>query len=111
MSAWGLLLVAIVLEVCGTTLLKVSEGFTRLWPSVGALACYGFSFYFLSLLLKSIPVGVAYAIWAGVGIVAVSLIGWLFMNQKLDTAALIGMSMIIGGVLVINLFSQAGTHS
>lgn len=110
MNIWIVLALAIVLEICGTLLLKLSNGFTNWQSAVGALFCYGLAFYFLSLLLKTIPVGIAYAIWSGVGIAAVSLIGWLFMNQKLDMAALIGIGMIITGVLVINLFSQAGTH-
>lgn len=78
--------------------------------SLQPVFCCGLAFYCLSVLLKTIPLGIAYAIWSGVGIAAVSIIGWLFMNQKLDMAALIGIGMIIAGVLVINLFSQAGTH-
>ncbi|MFV2028718.1 DMT family transporter [Neisseria sp. S1] len=110
MNVWILLVLAIALEICGTLLLKLSNGFANWQAAAGALFCYGLAFYCLSVLLKTIPLGIAYAIWSGVGIAAVSIIGWLFMNQKLDMAALIGIGMIIAGVLVINLFSQAGTH-
>ena len=79
-------------------------------PAIGALVCYSFSFYLLSLILRSLPVGIAYALWSGVGIIGISLIGWFFMNQKLDAAAMAGIALIIAGVLVINLFSQSGAH-
>lgn len=87
----------------------MSDGFSRLLPAIGALVCY-FSFYLLSLILCSLPVGIAYALWSGVGIIGISLIGWFFMNQKLDAAAMAGIALIIAGVLVINLFSQSGAH-
>ena len=110
MKIWLLLVLAIMLEICGTSLLKVSDGFSRLLPAIGALFCYSFSFYLLSLILRSLPVGIAYALWSGVGIIGISLIGWFFMNQKLDAAAMAGIALIIAGVLVINLFSQSGAH-
>ena len=88
----------------------MSDGFSRLLPAIGALVCYSFSFYLLSLILRSLPVGIAYALWSGVGIIGISLIGWFFMNQKLDAAAMAGIALIIAGVLVINLFSQSGAH-
>ncbi len=101
---------AIVLEVIGTTLLKASQEFTRLWPSAGTVCAYAGSFYLLSLALRSIPTGIAYAIWSGCGIVLVSLIAWIVFKQKLDFPALAGMGLIIAGVVVINLFSDSATH-
>lgn len=103
---WLLLFVAISAEVIATTALKSSLGFTRLWPSVITVTGYGLAFYFLSLTLKVIPVGVAYAIWSGVGIVLISLIAWLFHDQKLDAAAIVGMGLIVLGVLVIQILSK-----
>ena len=99
------LAVAIVAEVIATSFLKSCEGFTRLWPSVVVLAGYAFAFYFLSLTLRSLSVGIVYAIWSGVGIVLVSLIAWILFGQKLDLPAIVGMFLIVIGVVVINLFS------
>ncbi|ADP96722.1 SMR family transporter [Marinobacter adhaerens] len=110
MKSWIFLGVAIVAEVIATTGLKASEGFTRLWPSLLVIAGYTIAFYFLSLTLKEIPVGVAYAIWAGMGVVLVALIGWLIYGQALDAATVIGMALIITGVAVINLFSKSVAH-
>lgn len=110
MSKWLLLSIAILAEVFGTSFLKASEGFTRLWPSVAVIVGYVVAFYFLSLSLKVIPVGIAYAIWAGLGVVLIALIGWVVFSQKLDTAAIIGISMILGGVIVLNVFSNSVTH-
>lgn len=107
---WLLLFIAIVAEVIATTALKSSEGFTRLGPSALTVAGYGVAFYFLSLTLKAIPVGMAYALWSGVGIVLISLIAWIVHGQKLDVPAIIGMGLIILGVLVIQLFSKAVSH-
>ncbi|EEH95956.1 EmrE family multidrug efflux SMR transporter [Enterobacter cloacae complex sp. RIVM_C039474] len=101
---------AIVAEVIGTTLMKYSEGFTRLWPSVATVACYCAAFWLLSQTLSSIPTGIAYAIWSGAGIVLISLAGWLISGQKLDVPAVLGMLMICAGVLVINIFSKASAH-
>lgn len=97
---------AIVAEVIGTSALKASEGFTRLGPSLITILGYAAAFYFLSLTLKTIPVGIAYAIWSGVGIVLISLIGYALFRQTLDLPAIIGMALIIAGVAVINLFSR-----
>ncbi len=97
---------AIVLEVIGTTALTASQGFTRLWPTVIMAVSYLASFYFLSLVLKVIPVGVAYAIWSALGIVLISAIGLVLFKQTLDTPAMIGIGLIIAGVLIINLFSK-----
>lgn len=102
--------IAIVTEVIGTSALKASEGFTKLWPSAIVLVCYGASFYFLSLVLRSIPVGIAYAVWAGVGIVLVALVAAIAFKQIPDMPAVIGMALIICGVVVIQLFSKTGVH-
>lgn len=104
------LAVAIVAEVIATSALKASDGFTRLGPSLFVVVGYSVAFYFLSLTLRVMSVGVAYAIWCGAGIVLVSLIGWLVLGQKLDGAALGGMGLIIAGVVVINLFSKSVAH-
>ena len=101
---------AIVAEVIATSLLKSSEGFTRWWPSVATVVGYAVAFYCLAQTLGTIPTGVAYAIWSGVGIVLISLIAWLVFGQALDAPALIGMGLIVAGVVVINLFSRSVTH-
>ncbi len=103
------LLIAILSEVAATTALKASEQFTRLWPSVIVVLGYASAFYFMSLTLKSIPVGISYAIWSGVGIILISITGYIFYHQKLDTPAIIGMAFIIAGVLIINLFSKSAS--
>lgn len=104
------LVLAIVSEVVGTTFLKQAEGFTRLVPSIVTMVAYAITFYFLSLTLKTIPTGIAYAIWSGVGIVLITTVAWLFNGQKLDAAAIVGMALIVAGVLVMNLFSKTVTH-
>jgi len=106
MSAWIYLAVAIVAEVVGTSFLKLSDGFTRTGPSVAVLACYVLAFYMLSQTLRSMPVGVAYAIWAGAGVALITLIGAAVFKQALDLPAIVGIGMIVAGVLVINLFSD-----
>jgi small multidrug resistance pump len=100
------LAIAILAEVIGTSALKASNGFTVWLPSTVVAAAYGVSFYFLSLALRAIPVGVAYAIWSGVGIVLISAIGWALFEQRLDAAAIIGIGLIMAGVVVIQLFSS-----
>jgi len=110
MSPWLTLAIAIVAEVIGTTALKASDGFTRLWPSAIVVVGYGVSFYCLSLVLRSIPVGVTYAMWSGLGIVLISLVAFAVYGQRIDTAGLIGMGLIIAGVLVLNLFSNSAPH-
>ncbi len=102
------LAVAIILEVVGTASLKMSEGFTKFVPSLITAMTYAGAFYFLSLTLRNIPLGIAYAVWSGVGIVLISLIGVIAFNQKLDWAAIIGISFILAGVVIINLFSASG---
>jgi len=104
------LAIAIVAEVIATSFLKSCEGFTRLWPSVVVLVGYALAFYFLSLTLRSLSVGIVYAIWSGAGIVLVSIIAWLLFGQKLDVPAIIGIVLIIAGVAVINLFSKTVAH-
>ena len=110
MQKWIYLFVAIIAEVAGTSALKSAEGFTRLVPSCIVVVGYATAFYFLSLTLKTIPVGVAYAIWSGAGTALVTLVAWLFMGQKLDVAAGVGILLIIAGVLVLNLFSKVAAH-
>jgi len=110
MNHWFYLATAIVTEVIATSALKASEGFSKPLPSVVVVIGYLVSFYFLSLTLKTIPVGIAYAIWSGVGIVLISLVSWMLYGQKLDLPALIGMGMIMAGVMVINLFSSTTGH-
>ncbi|MBF7978961.1 MULTISPECIES: SMR family transporter [Rahnella] len=105
-----LLGLAIVAEVIATSSLKSSEGFTRLWPSVVTLLGYTIAIFLLSLTLKTLPTGIAYAIWSGVGIVLVSAIGWFGYGQKLDTPAMIGLGLIIAGVIVVNVFSKSVAH-
>lgn len=102
---------AIAFEVIATSMLLKSEQFTRLLPSILVLAFYGASFYLLSLSLKHIPIGIAYAIWSAVGIVCIALIGYVFFKQRLDLAAVIGIALILAGVLVINLFSSTNLHT
>jgi small multidrug resistance pump len=109
MRDWLFLGLAIASEVSGTAALKASEGFSRLWPSLGVVIGYGLAFYCLSRALRSIPLGVAYAIWSGLGIVAVCLIGTLVFKQKLDAPAALGMALIISGVIIMQVWSQA-TH-
>lgn len=107
---WILLTIAIVSEVIATSALKASEGFTRLGPSVLVVLGYASAFYFLSLTLRSIPVGIAYAVWSGAGVVLITLVGWLWLDQKLDAPALLGMGLIVSGVLVLNIFSKSTVH-
>jgi small multidrug resistance pump len=104
------LALAIIAEVVATSALKSSAGFTRLGPSVLVLAGYGLAFYLLALVLKTLPVGIAYAFWAGLGIVLVTLVGILVYGEKPDLPALLGLSMIVGGVVVIQVFSSVAAH-
>ncbi|WP_347989515.1 SMR family transporter [Methylomonas sp. AM2-LC] len=104
---WFYLAIAIVSEVLATSALKASEGFTQLYPSVIVVVGYGLAFYFLSLTLRTIPVGIAYAVWSGAGVVCISLLGWILYGQRLDTAAVVGMLLIAAGVIVLNVFSKS----
>ena len=109
MKGYLFLIIAIILETIGTSLLKVSDQFTKLFPSLGAIAYIG-CFYILSLSLKTIPIGIAYGIWAGAGIVLVMLVGFCFFKQIPDFAAVLGTILIISGIVVINVFSKMGIH-
>lgn len=102
--------IAIIAEVIATTALKASDEFSRLGPSIIVIIGYSTAFYFLSLVLKTIPVGIAYALWAGVGIVLITIVGAIIYRQVPDTAAVIGMILIVAGVAVINLFSKSVSH-
>ncbi|MEM9102381.1 MAG: multidrug efflux SMR transporter [Pseudomonadota bacterium] len=104
------LAIAIIAEVIATSALKASDGFSKSVPSFIVVIGFGVAFYCLSIVLKSIPIGIAYAIWSGLGIVLISLIGWLAFEQKLDWAAIVGITLIICGVLVMNLFSKSINH-
>src|SRR5690606_29666931 len=109
-QAYLYLAVAIVSEVIATSALKASDGFTQLWPSVVTVIGYAVAFYCLALTLRVLPTGVAYAIWSGVGIVLISIVGWVAFKQTLDWAAILGMALIVAGVVVINVFSSAVRH-
>lgn len=104
------LAMAIVAEVVATTMLKASEGFTRLWPSLVVVVGYGIAFWGLSMVVKTMPLGIVYAIWSGMGIVLVSIAAVFIYQQKLDLPAVIGMGLIVAGVLVINLLSKSAVH-
>lgn len=104
------LIFAILAETIGTTALQASQQFTKLVPSIVVVIAYGISFYLLAMALKVIPVGIAYAIWSGLGIVFIASIGFVIFGQRLDLPALLGLSMIIGGILVIHLFSKTVGH-
>ncbi|MEO9515700.1 MAG: SMR family transporter [Paracoccaceae bacterium] len=104
------LFIAVAAETIGTSALQASQQFTRLGPSIVVVIAYGLAFYLLSLTLRTLPVGIMYAIWSGLGIVLIAFIGWVVFGQRLDLPAILGMSMILGGILVIHLFSTASTH-
>ena len=105
-SMYLYLTVAIIAEVIATSALKSSEGFTKLIPSIIVIAGYGISFYFFALLIKTMPLGIAYSLWAGLGIVLVTLVALIKFKQIPDLPALIGMTLIIMGVVIINLYSK-----
>jgi small multidrug resistance pump len=107
---WVYLAIAIVFETIGTTALKASDGFTRLWPSLLVALAYGVSFWLLALVLRTIPVGIAYAIWSGLGICLIAIIGYFAFGQRLDMPALLGLGLIITGIIVIQMFSQSVSH-
>ncbi|HWZ49430.1 MAG TPA: SMR family transporter [Herbaspirillum sp.] len=110
MHPYFYLAIAIASEVIATSALRAADGFTRLLPSILVVAGYALAFFFLALTLKTIPVGIAYAIWAGIGIVLVSLVAYFLYGQTLDAPALIGIGLIVAGVVVINLFSESSAH-
>ena len=104
------LAIAIIAEVTATTALKASEEFTRITPSVVVILGYGVAFYFMTLVLRVIPIGITYAIWSGLGIVLVTIVGFFFYKQTLDIPAIIGIILITSGVIVINVFSNITSH-
>ncbi|MDC8104367.1 SMR family transporter [Chryseobacterium sp. B21-037] len=104
------LILAIVFEIIATTFLKKSEEFSKLIPSIVTIAGYSAAFYFLSLTLRHVPIGITYAIWSGVGIICITIIGMVAFKQVPDLPAIIGIALIVIGVIVINLFSKMGTH-
>jgi len=104
------LAVAILSEVAATSALKASEEFTRFWPSLIVIVGYGLAFYFMTLVLRVLPLGITYAIWSGVGIVLVVVVGALVYQQVPDLAGIMGMALIIAGVVVIHVFSNSGAH-
>ena len=110
MNHWLAIGIAIVAEVTATTALKASNEFTKLWPSLIVVVGYGLAFYFMAISMRVLPVGIMYAIWAGLGIVLISIIGWLVYKQTLDAPAIIGMALIIAGVVIINAFSKSISH-
>jgi small multidrug resistance pump len=110
MSKWIFLILAIISEVFATSFLKSTEGFTKLWPSIIVLVGYCAAFYFLSLTLDTIPIGVVYAIWSGVGIAAIAIVSVFVFDQKIDLAGFIGMGLIIAGVIVLRLFSEVSVE-
>ena len=110
MNHWLALPIAIVAEVIGTTALKASDKFTRLWPTLIVVAGYGTAFYFMALSMRVLPAGIMYAIWLGMGIVLVAIIRWVVYRQVLDVPAMIGMGLIIAGAIVINVFSKSVVH-
>lgn len=104
------LFVAVLCETIGTTALQASQQFSRPGPSVLVLIAYGLSFYFLALALRAMPVGIVYAIWSGLGIVLIALIGFVVFGQRLDWPAMLGLALILSGIVVIHMFSSSSTH-
>lgn len=110
MKIYFFLVLAVVAEVVATSALKASESFTRPLPSVLVVLGYGTAFFLLSLTLRTLPLGVAYAIWSGVGTALVAVVGWLYYRQQLDLPAIIGIGFIITGCVILNLFSKIAAH-
>ncbi|MCY0963785.1 DMT family transporter [Parathalassolituus penaei] len=110
MPGWVYLVVAILAEVMATTALKASDGMTRWVPAIVVVAGYGLAFFCLALSMRHFAVGIVYAIWAGAGIVLISMVGWLWFGEKPDLAAFVGMGLILSGVLVLNLLSTTSAH-
>lgn len=110
MTTYIYLAIAIVAEVIATSALKSSAGFSKLLPSTLVVAGYGTAFYFLSLTLRTMPIGIVYAVWSGVGVALISVIGWLVFKQSLDLAAITGIALIVLGVVILNVFSKMSAH-
>ncbi|HGG04283.1 MAG TPA: QacE family quaternary ammonium compound efflux SMR transporter [Aliiroseovarius sp.] len=109
-KAYFALLLAIAAETIGTTALQASQQFTRFWLSLAVILAYAISFWFMAMALKTMPVGIVYAIWSGLGIVFIATIGYFLFGQKLDMPAVIGLGLILAGILIIHLFSTSATH-
>lgn len=107
---WIYLGIAIITEVMASSALRASDGFTRVGPTLLLIFGYGVSFYFLSLTLRTIPMGIAYAVWSGVGMFLICMVGWLVFEQKLDLPAIVGLAFIILGVIILNVFSKSVGH-
>ncbi|WP_407947509.1 DMT family transporter [Paraburkholderia polaris] len=110
MPPYALLAIAIVAEVIATSAMRASEGFSRLLPATVVVIGYGIAFYCLSLTLKSIPVGIVYAVWSGAGIVLITLVALVLYRQVPDVPAIIGLGLIVAGVAVLNMFSKMQAH-
>ncbi|MFO1375543.1 MAG: multidrug efflux SMR transporter [Steroidobacteraceae bacterium] len=110
MSHWFYLGIAILSEIAGTTALKFTEGYTRPGPTAVVVIAYGVAFYFLSLTLRTLPVGIAYAVWSGVGMALIALIGWVFLKQPLDAPAIAGIALIVAGAVLLGGFSKSMVH-
>jgi small multidrug resistance pump len=109
-TLYAVLVIAIIFEVLGTSAMQAAQHFTKLVPTLVTVVCYAIAFYFLSYTLRVIPVGIAYAVWSGLGIVLISLVGYFVFGQKLDLAAVLGLGLIIAGVVVLNVFSKSTFH-
>ena len=110
MTTYMYLAIAIIGEVIATSALKPAAGFSKLLPSMLVIAGYGTAFYFLSLTLRTMPIGIVYALWSGVGVALISVIGWLVFKQSLDLAAIVGITLIVIGVVILNVFSKVSVH-
>ena len=110
MKTYLFLLIAVAFETFGSSCLQASNQFTRLWPTLGVIAGFAGAFWFFSLVLRDLPLGITYALWSGIGMVLIAGSGWLLFGQKLDLAAILGIGLILAGIVVINLFSSAATH-
>ena len=111
MNRWLYLTFAILSEVIATSALKSTEGFSKLWPSVFVLVGYSASFYFLSMTLDTIPIGVVYAMWSGVGVAAITLVSFFVFDQKIDNVGLFGIALIVSGVVILRLFSESSVEA
>jgi len=110
MPVYLILVLAVMAETIGTTALQASQQFTRLWPSLLVVVAYSISFFLLSITMRTLPVGIVYALWSGLGIVLIAGIGWVIFGQRLDLPALLGLAMIVSGIAVIHLFSSSAPH-
>jgi small multidrug resistance pump len=104
------LCIAIVAEVIATSSLKATEQFTKPLPALVVIAGYGLAFFLLSIVVKTLPVGIVYALWSGAGIVLVTIVGWVWLKQRLDLPAIVGIGLILAGVIVVNVFSKGVPH-